>query len=415
MPQHKLTQIPSLLYYLWLPKSLRKFISPIVSPPILFIKRIKSVVSQIRSPVILLQGKEKCGGSSLTTLFVGMEWMVPYLSDLLYSKQPNEKRLGKIFIWETKSKLDSRVPEADLVFLGVDRFFLKFLSNRGFFTLPEWVFFTRSTKKPIPKISRSSKNRRLVGDLRKIRKYNYSYEITHDPEKFSYFYHHMYLPYVRKRFEDLTLHTSFEKMKKTFENGHLLLVKRENEYLAASLNAVGAESVFPHYVGVKDGKTDYVKHGALGATYYFTILWAQEKGFKRVDFGHCRPFLNDGVFRYKKKWGMEIEGERSRCVKNIFGLKVCNVSQGVLDFLVNNPFIFIDQGKLKSLILTRQENPLSLEEVESLEKNHFIPELDALIIISPKGFTKEAEDYATSLPNQKLDLVSMDPEKFFKK
>lgn len=395
-------------------KSRETLYPPLISPAIFFIKRSFSVASLLRSGVTLLEGREKHGGSGLTALFFGEDWIIPYFSELVYAGQPEKKSLGRFFIWEIKPKISPDSPEADLILIGVDKFFSGFLSRRGFIILPEWVLFTLDTSKPIPKISRSSKNRSLVADLRKIRKYNYSYEITRDPAKLRLFYDRMYSPHVGKRFGETMLHTSFQGMKKVFEKGNLLLVKRGEEYLSGSVNTIDGESVFPYFNGLLDGSVEYLRQGALAASYYFLILWAKEKGFKRIDFGHCRPFFSDGVFRYKRKWGMEVEGERTNQIKDVVGLRVCNLDRGARDFLANNPFIFSDHGRLKGLILDWRGHPLAPGEVQSLYESQYLPELEHLIVLSPEGFSREAEEYAVSQTGKKLRLVNTEPEKFLK-
>jgi hypothetical protein len=391
----------------------RQFIFPVVEPAFFFIKRWILVASQIRLPVYLLQGKEKWSGSSLTTLFFGEEKVLPYLSDLLYSEEPVKENLGKIFVWEMKSKINLNIPKADLIFIGIDGFFSRFLSRQGFIIIPEWALFTLDLSRPFPEIWKLSKNKSLMNDLRKIRKYKYSYEMSRDPAEFGYFYRQMHLPYIAKRFGELTLPTGFRYMKRLFEKGQLLLVKRENEYISGNIIWTCNESAFFSHTAIREGKFEYLKKGVTGASYYFVILWAKGQGYKQLDFGHCRPFLNDGVFCYKKKWGMEVK--RSKRLRGVIGLKVCDLHHGALEFLAKNPFIFIDQDKLKELILTLQDHPLALREVQSLFKTYYIPGVDCLVIISPKGFTQQAEEFANSHSIQKLHLINMNVDIFFKK
>lgn len=371
------------------------------------------VASHIRLPVYLLQGKEKGSGTNLTTLFLGGEKTIPYLSNLLYSEEPRKEKIGKIFIWKIKSKLNLNHCRADLIFIKIDGLFSRFLARQEFIIIPEWVLFMLDLSKPLQEVWKLSKNKSLSEDLRRIRKHKYSYEITRDPAKFEYFYHQMYLPYIAKRYGKLMLLTDFHHMKRIFEKGVLLMVKKKNEYLAGNIIVMHNKSVLSAYIGIRQGKIEYLKQGALAASYYFTILWAKEKGYKWLDFGHCRPFLNDGVFCYKKKWGMEIK--RSKRYRVVFGLKICNFYQGVQDFLTNSPFIFIYHGQFKGLILANGDYPLTLEETQFLLKKHSIPGLDRLIIFSSQGFTEEATAWATSDHSQKLHLLSMSPDLFIKR
>ena len=417
MSSYEFQEILSIIYD-WLPKSMREFISPVVEPAFFFIKRVLLIASQIWLSVYLLQGKEKWSGSSLTTLFFGglffaEQRAVPYFSDLLYSEEPTKESLGKVFIWKIKSKLNLNIPKADLIFIGIDGFFSRFLFRRGFTIIPAWVLFKLDLSKPLPEIWKLPKNKSLRENLRKVRKHKYSYEVTRDPAKFEYFYHQMYLPYIPKRFGKSTLLSGFHYMKLIFEKGQLLLVKRGDEYISGNIIGIHNRSAFPAYIGIREGKVEYLKQGALAACYYFTILWAKERGYKWLDFGHCRAFLNDGVFYHKKKWGMEIK--RSKRVGAIFGMKICNLNQGTRNFLAKNPFIFIDQGKIKGLSLIQHNYPLTLEEVRSLFKTYYIPGVDCLVILSPQGFTQQAEEFSTSHSTQRVHLISMDPDIFFKK
>jgi hypothetical protein len=254
-----------------------------------------------------------------------------------------------------------------------------------------------------------SKNKSLRENLREMRRQNYSYEMTQDPAKFEYFYHQMYLPYITKRFEELTLQTSFRDMERVFKKGQLLLVKRGNDYVSGYIIRMDHDNVIVPYLGITEGRIEYLKAGALTALYYFTILWAKERGYKWVDFGHCRSFLKDGPFNHKKHWGMEIRV--SARVRDVFGVKVSNYHQGVQTFLEKSPFIFIDQEKLKGLIFVAQNHPLTLKEVQSLVKTYSIPGLDCLVILSDPGFTQQAEAFGCS--NQELHLISKKPDVFF--
>jgi len=96
-------------------------------------------------------------------------------------------------------------------------------------------------------------------------------------------------------------------------------------------------------------------------------------------------------------------------------MKVCNLSQGTQDFMTQNPFIFVNQGKLKGLILANQDHPLTLGEVQSLFKTYYISGMDCLLIVSPPGVTREAERFASSHPIKRIRLVSMQPDTVVKR
>jgi len=396
-----------------LPVSVRSRVAPVLEPSYFAVKRIFSIVSQLHLPVYQLQGKSKWGDGNLTTLLYGEgRGMLPYILDLLYTEKPTKKKLGKAFIGKVKSHIKSYSPNADLVLIGMDGFFSSFLSRQGFVVLPEWAMFKLDTTKPLPT---GRRGRGLRENLKRAMQYEYYSEMTRDQTKFEYFYHHMYLPYANKKYGELSLVGGFHGLWKIFERGGLLLVNRGSECIAGYLLEMKDQIVSGRYVGVKDGNIKYVDEGALLACYYFTIAWAKEKGYKWVDFGHCRPFFNDGPFIHKKRWGMEIMKSNRLTFdgKAVFGMKACSHQQELLDFLTKNPFISFDQGKLKGLIFSQQDHPLTIEEIQAFFKAYYIPGIDSFIISSSQGFTQEAEEFASSQSPQRLYLTGLNPDTFF--
>ncbi len=67
-----------------------------------------------------------------------------------------------------------------------------------------------------------------------------------------------------------------------------------------------------------------------------------KQGIKTVDLGYCRPFIDDGVFRYKKKWGAEMN--RSDCfhTPEIFGLRITDSKSSLHEIFDRNSFYGID-------------------------------------------------------------------------
>ena len=405
-------KLQEILYRIYdgLPSEAREVLRPVVRAFFL-LKRVSIFASQIRLPVYLLRGKEKWGGESLTTLYFGDERGLLFLSDLLYSADPGKENLGNIFIWRIESRLNSALPRADLIFVKMDGFFSRFLSRQGFISIPEWVLFMLDLSKPLPEVWKLSKNDALDSNLRKIRKHNYSYEMTRDPSKFDYFYHQMYLPYITKRYEKLAVLVGFRDMERTLEKGQLILIKKGNDYVSGCVVKTDRDTVVNLYLGITEGNVEYLKAGALAALYYFIIFWAKEKGYKWLDFGHCRPFFKDGGFNHKKQWGMGIR--ISTRLRPVFGMKVCNFNHGARNLLEKNPFIFLDQRKLKGLILADQNGQLTLEQVQSLVRTYSMPGLDCLVILADQGFTQQAEEFANSCSTQRLQLISKKPDTFF--
>jgi hypothetical protein len=192
-------------------------------------------------------------------------------------------------------------------------------------------------------------------------------------------------------------------------------VKQDNDSHAGAFLFEDEKILVSRSVGVRDGNIAYVEKGALTASYYLTIEWAKDQGYDRIDFGYCRPFLRDGVFTYKKRWGMKIENQERPMGRGAFGLKICRFSKSVRSFLAENPLVFVNQDKLKGLIVTVNTQPLAFKDVQRLVRTHNIEGLDELIILSPQGFTRDARKISDDVYPQLLQLMDMDLDVFFER
>jgi len=372
--------------------------------------RILSIAARARLPAYLIEGKEKGSRENLRALILGKDRTLSYFSELIYSGEPSKEDLGKGMIWKPLSKIRTAQKKPDLILVEVDKFYASIFERQKFALLPQWIPFILDISMFLPKIMKMIKNRSLENNLRKMSRQNYSYELTQDADKFDLFYHHMYSPYAVMRYGKSSWVFSYRHMRNLLEKGKLLLVKKDDDYQAGALLLERGKSLFSHSIGVRDGNSQYVEQGIQTALYYFTIIWAKERGYERIDFGYCRPFLQDGVFIYKKRWGMALENRNRSMNLGIFALKICRFSQSVRSFLAKNPFVFIERDKVRGLILAEQTHPLTFQEVEFLMRVHYIRGIDSLVVSSPHGFVPEAREMAEARYSRLLQLVDSDEE-----
>jgi hypothetical protein len=220
-----------------------------------------------------------------------------------------------------------------------DIFFFYYYRNKGFTIIPEWVNFLLDVSEPIEKI-RKKFHKGAKDDLRKLKRYDYSYEISEEKYKKDFFYNNMFLPYVKK--VDTTFSVSplyYYKIYDLLRNCIILFIKDENKYVAGGaikINKRNNKVAQLVCMGIINGNKVYVKKSAITALLYYHILWAKDNKIEILDFGHARPLLNDGLFRYKKKWGMNAKiSDRIFC---IFGFKILANNISTKSFISNNQF-----------------------------------------------------------------------------
>lgn len=365
-----------------LPKPIRKRILFISDKINLAFIRIIFLFSQIYITMYLVKGREKHSGVDLSILLITNKEEFPYLSKIMFSESPQIERIERVFLWNIRKKLKKISPEIDSLFIRSDRFYSHYFEKQGFTIIPEWVTTTMDITKPIEdiykKFSKSGKE-----DIRKVKKYNYSYELTEDLEKLKLFYYKMYLPYTSDRHGKSAICVNFHAIRHLFERDNkLMMIKYNDEYVFGSLFYVKRDKAIATYTGLMEGKDDCLKRSVSAASYYFLIQWAKENGINYLDFGKCRSFLNDGVFRYKRKWGTSIRKTDSNS-PGVIAFKTCKSSEGNESFLLNNPFICLENNQLKVRIY-KQKNQIISEELPNLLSIEVINDSSKSVVGSSK-------------------------------
>ena len=121
-----------------------------------------------------------------------------FLIDLLFRKQPHVEQLGHVFVWKLHT-LNRFSFDVDTILVSCDRFYRRFLHLDDFYVFPHMVDMildcTQGLDRILQNVSMDAER-----EIKKVKKQNFSYEITSDGEKVSMFYHDMYEPMVENRF-----------------------------------------------------------------------------------------------------------------------------------------------------------------------------------------------------------------------
>jgi len=125
------------------------------------------------------------------------------------------------------------------------------------------------------------------------------HEISREKSSFEIFYHSMYLPYVKSRYNETAIIMSPGEFKALSKTSSVLLIKNEDDFIAGVLMERDRAGFYIKILGIKDGNWEYVQSGAIGAIYYFSILEARKRGDSKLRIGATKPFLNDGLTRFK--------------------------------------------------------------------------------------------------------------------
>lgn len=325
---------------------------------------------QLRLDFWIVEGVEINSGMPLSILFAARGKNTNYLLELIYGSTYKKCNLGCTWLWDIPKMIERVRSRCSMVLFEVSNSHLNLLRKGNSFNIPSYII----GEVDIPLDPTIFKNKTIKNDLRKIQKNSLEFEIVADQQYFFEFYHKMYIPYVSKIYPTTMTVPPFES--KFYENRELLLIKKQGKCIAGATISYDGNSPKIAYMGILDGDLEYLRDGSIGALFYYSFTYLENKGFSKVDLGMTRPFLRDGVLRSKKKWSQRITG----IMPTSFALEVQRDTVATRAFLVNNPFIFERKGLLYGAIFMDSEEPLSREEIEQVDKNYFLPGLSKLFI-----------------------------------
>lgn len=293
---------------------------------------IRKYLQRFRYSVWLLKGTEKHSNADLHLLYVGNNKPNKnYIANLVYKPPFHETYIGRFWLLKPQRFKHKLVNKIEMRITEMRKNHVNNAENNSFF-IPCWI----DGKINIDETLRLTEtNENIKSDMRRIRKFQYTYEVTREKEKFVEFYNQMYVPYIKNTYGKEALYHSLEGILKRFDYSELLLIKDGQAPVSGEVIIYEKHGPKLLCLGVLNGDRRYVRAGAIAALFYFRLLYLKSKGYTEIDLGASRVFLNDGVLNYKKKWGMYLTKLRG----NGFLIHQLTLKTGIKSFLINNPFI----------------------------------------------------------------------------
>jgi hypothetical protein len=313
--------------------------------------------------------------NKMTMLYVGTESSAHQLASLIYAQVSEFLPLGEVLLHQTHEH--SLMNMSEIVAYDVQRPFVRKFSKQGYLLLPN-VNFTLDTRVSMDEIMKRMSRRRRR-DIRKINSLKYSYSICRNSNKdFDFFYRKMYLPYVKSRFgKAATIKPQLEAKNIYESNGGIIFVKKNEKPLAGILFNIQRKTLHAWSFGAHEGDQRFVEELAGEAALLFLIEWAKTQDVEKLDYGVSLPFLQEGIFTYKKEWGMNVNEQRDN---SIWAFKVNPVNECSLAFLRQNPLIVIDEHELKGVVFI--DHRATRAELQQIRSRYYLPNLHSLIVIS---------------------------------
>lgn len=291
--------------------------------------------------VWVVSGKERTSGAPLTLLFSGSLENKNYLAHLSLAGT-DEERHQRVPFWRL-GRLLRRHADALTI---VERKERPKHTPAGTVYIPCWIGGEID-------LAKAELLRRTSGqvnaDMRRIRKRSYEMAVERGSERLLAFYEEMYRPYLRNVYGARAFAASRSEVEAKAGIAELVLVREQGEPVAGQILVYENDRARGWLIGVRNGDRRYVREGAIAAVYQYTTRYLAGRGFERVHAGASRPFLNDGVLRYKGKWGMRITDHAPKW----FAMTLPTAGEAALSFLTQNPFVYEIEDKYYAALFVR--------------------------------------------------------------
>ena len=342
-----------------------------VLPRIHEAKDIARLLLKPQLPIDRLRGRGN--GGPLDVAYIGLDNARPFVIDILFEDKPGEERIGRAPFWrgEQLATID-----ADLVIVEAAKHVIRRLPGRNAIVLPQFVRHMVDVRGDWQQV-KSRFHKKARHEWNQVQKQNYEYEISHDAQDFEAFYRDMYLPTMRTRHGDLASPTSIDEAREYFRRGFLFWLKRDGQRACASLGYTEQGILHFLIMGVLAADEQLMKEGVVTAMNLLRLHWANQNGFAGVNFLGSNPFLNDGLFQYKRRWGGAINVPPH--LHRQLWIKINRRTPAVAEFLQSNPLITVDgRGDLHGLICVDDLRQVTPEQQVEWEKRYATPGLKSL-------------------------------------
>ena len=146
-------------------------------------------------------------------------------------------------------------------------------------------------------------------DLRRVRSQGFEAIVSNDASLGLDFYERFQLPTVLARHGDEALRFDFETVSGDLSapGAELIRIFHRDRWVAGVIGRLQPDGYRLLHLGWLQADPDLLRSGVISAVYHAGLRRAYELGQNKLILGGTLPYLEDGVFAYKAKWGARID------------------------------------------------------------------------------------------------------------
>lgn len=349
-------------------------------------QRIRPFLATFRNrslPVARLEGR--AGESPGTVLFADRKPAARALALPTFTGETQLQPLPPKFLWNLAAFAE-KSETADLSIFHVDALASRHFFPPDFLRVPDTVAVFLPTPDHVEALWRA--NSSLKDDMRLVRRAAMEMRVEGAEADIEGFYRNYYLPFVNTRHGELSQPREEAWLRGRLRDGaSLLWVVRDGEKIAGAIADPIGEMLHLWVIGTRDGDPGLLKAGAVSAVYRFVIEFAQQQRCTTINFGLCQANMNDGVLRYKRKWGAEMRQNTDN--SGFFLVHWRTWNHTVAAFLAANPIVHLQDDKLRVVTATGTPGVAGPEDLKRILQRIQMPGIDGYSIVNPDGWSPD--------------------------
>lgn len=351
----------------------------------------------------LIEGRDKNGNRALKLCYIGHGENFHFIVNKLYSEYEIKQKhhiFNPLLINRLISAYENKV---DLLVIDIKPIYHYQFAKQRFVKIPRFVGSLREIPKNRKELFQLRRNASKT--IRKILNSNLSYYIVNRREDINVFFEDIYLKYLYKRFgeETSTINKRQFHLLTYISKLSLLQIMNGSEVVSGLIFYQSNKCLHGLFVGanIKNGILPH--HCAFDALYFFSTIHAYNLGCEMINFGGSYPLLNNGLVKFKRKWGGTISERPTQ--NNFLLIKFMRFTPAIESFFEGNYFITIKDKKLTGIILVT-DHVITSEELETLSQTEYTRNLSALMVFSMNGFEEKLDcrKISENIPIEIIDL-----------
>ncbi len=353
------TIVNNLLYYIFLfvPDSLLYFFISIAA----YLRSLYRIVVHFNMAVELYEGYRK--GCLVKILWIGTEEWKDYILEILYDSRYEVKKLEHTNLINLQKTIDNLPRNCDLIYIEQNSLLPVIKGLKKIEQALNTIMRANELRDIHSPNSTKSKRRIYTRKIKLIEKNRIEFrefKVSKHIAQLRLFYEQLYAPYISHRWGKNSVE-SFDAMRIFYSKGILRLAYLDGEAIAGTLFLHSHDTLISCKYGVRD-PNNKVHRAACSIHSY--LKYAEDNNITYFSAFSVKPFFNDGVFHYKRDCGLSVQiDKRNYYYDKKLYLKVMNYSLGTVNFLIEEPFIFVRNGNLVANLMCSGGSPNLVDEI----------------------------------------------------